>query len=110
VAVAVAVTIAFRRGGRYWDCMHTWQASETPTPKEAIGAWAAATNFSMRSFRANVVVVNSLAILPTSVVSGLIVDVPWTAVPVLCAAVIPMAAYATILNYFTSEFLMRPVV
>ena len=105
VAVAVAITIAFRRGGRYWDRIHTWQASETPTPKEAIEAWDAATNFSMRSFRANVLVVNSIAILPTSVVIALIVDVPWTAVPVLCAAVIPMAAYATILNYFTSESL-----
>jgi adenylate cyclase len=110
VAVAVAVLIAFRRGQRYFDRVHAWQASDTPTPQESIEAWDAATNFSMRSFRANVLVVNSVAIVPTAGVIAAIIGLPWTAVPVLCAAVIPMAAYATILNYFTSEFLMRPVV
>jgi class 3 adenylate cyclase len=109
-STVAAVLFAFWRGQRYLHVVHTWQATGSPSAQESIAAWDAATNYPMRTFRANVLFVNAIAALPTLVFIVVTLDLPWTAVPVLAAAVLPMAAYATVLNYFTAEFVMRPVI
>ena len=90
--------------------MIAWHDNEAPSDEESSIAWDAATNFPMRSFRANVLVIGLIAAGPTIIFIAATLDLPWTAAPVLLAATVLPVAYATILNYFTAELLMRPVV
>ena len=88
----------------------TWMESDEPTPQESALAWDAATNFPMRSFRANAWFIGFVSAGPPILYIALRLDLPWTAVPVLLLAAVLPVAYATVLNYFTAELLMRPVV
>jgi len=110
VSTMAAVLYAFWRGQPYLERVTAWQESAEPSPELSTAAWDAATNFPMRSFRGNVVVVNAVAAVPAVAFITAILDLPWTSAPVLLAATVPAAAYATVLNYFTAELLMRPVV
>src|SRR6266576_1247342 len=109
-STAVAVLVSFWRGRPYMELVLAWQNADSPSPEESIAAWDAATNFPVRSFKANVLVVNAVAAVPAVAAIAAILDLPWTATPVLLAATIPAAAYATVVNYAVAEFLMRPVV
>jgi class 3 adenylate cyclase len=76
----------------------------------SISAWDAATNFPMRSFRANALCVGAIAAIPTIATIMLVLRLEiGTAAVLLIAAALPVA-YATLLNYFIAEALMRPVV
>ena len=105
-----AVAVAYWRGQPYFERVVAWQCSESPTAEESIAAWDAATNFPVRSFRANALLVNATAAVPAVAFIMATLGVPWTAAPVFLAATAAPAAYATALNYFTAELLMRPVV
>ena len=48
--------------------------------------------------------------MPTIVFIVVLLHLHWTALPVLAAAAVLPVTYATVLNYFTAELLMRPVV
>src|SRR4051812_11916910 len=61
----VAVGFAFWRGQPYLERVYAWQETEDPSEEESALAWDAATNFPMRSFRANTVFVSLIAVLPT---------------------------------------------
>ncbi len=117
IAVAVvssvaATSYALHRGQPYLERVFAWM--ETPpggsTDEETIAAWDAATNFPMRSFRANGVVVGLIAALPAVAFMAFTLDLPWTATPVLLLATILPVAYSTALNYFVAELLTRPVI
>ncbi|HEY3186688.1 MAG TPA: adenylate/guanylate cyclase domain-containing protein [Solirubrobacteraceae bacterium] len=105
-----SVLYAFVRGQPYMERVRAWWASEAPTTEESIVAWDAATNFPMRSFRANAAFVGVIAAVPTIAFITATLDLPWTAAPVLALATVPVVGYATVLNYFIAELLMRPVV
>jgi class 3 adenylate cyclase len=98
------------RGQPYLERVEAWQTSENPSADESILAWDAATNFAMRSFRANFWLVGLIVALPAIAVIVVTLDLAWTAAPVLLAAAVAPVAYGTILNYFTAELLMRPVI
>jgi adenylate cyclase len=104
------VWFALWRGQPYLERVVAWQRTENPTAEESIVAWDAATNFPMRSFRANAWLVGLIVAVPAIVVILVTLDLPWTAAPVLLAATVAPVAYGTILNYFTAELLMRPVI
>jgi adenylate cyclase len=106
----VAVGWALWRGTPYLARVVAWQQNPSPTVAESTAAWDAATNFPIRSFRANSLTVGSIAALPVIVLLQVRLDLPWTAVPVLLAAILAPVAYATVLNYFVAEVIMRPVV
>ncbi len=106
----VAVGWALWRGTPYLARVVAWQQNPSPTVEESAAAWDAATNFPIRSFRANSLTVGSIAALPVIVLLQVRLDLPWTAVPVLLAAILAPVAYATVLNYFVAEVIMRPVV
>lgn len=117
IAVGVAAGLgatayALYRGRPYLDRVYAWM--ETPpgasTDAETIAAWDAATNFPMRSFRANAAIVGLIAALPTIAFIVLLLDLSWIAAPVLLAATVLPVAYSTALNYFIAELLMRPVI
>src|SRR5436190_2137092 len=63
-STAVAVLVSFWRGRRYMELVLAWQNADSPSPEESIAAWDAATNFPVRSFKANVLVVNAVAAVP----------------------------------------------
>jgi class 3 adenylate cyclase len=110
VSTIAAVGYALWRGWPYLERVVSWQDSSDPTPEESIAAWDAATNFPVRSFRANVVGVSAIAALPTATAITAILGEPWwTALVLLAASMLPVA-YATVLNYFIAELLMRPVI
>jgi class 3 adenylate cyclase len=101
---------ALWRGQPYLERVVAWQRNENPSAEESIVAWDAATNFAMRSFRANFGLVGLIVAVPAILVIVVTLDLPWTAAPILLAAAIAPVAYGTILNYFTAELLMRPVI
>ena len=101
---------ALQRGRPYLERVVVWQLSAAPTSEESIAAWDAATNFPMRSFRANALIVGTIASLPTVIFIVVLLGLDWSAGPVLFAAGVLPVAYTTILNYFIAELLMRPVV
>jgi adenylate cyclase len=106
----VAVGFALWRGNAYLDRVTAWQDSPAPTEREAFAAWDAATNFPIRSFRANSLTVAAIAAIPMIALIETRLDLSWTTTPVLLAAILPPVAYATVLNYFIAELIMRPVI
>ncbi|HEY3188006.1 MAG TPA: adenylate/guanylate cyclase domain-containing protein, partial [Solirubrobacteraceae bacterium] len=109
-STTAGVWFALWRGQPYLERVVAWQRTKNPSPEESIVAWDAATNFPMRSFRANAWIVGLIVTVPAITAIVLTLDLPWTAAPVLLAATIPPVAYGTVLNYFTAELLMRPVI
>src|SRR6185436_9481208 len=105
-STAVAIAFAFWRGQPYLERVHAWQEQEDPGPEESAIAWDAATNFPMRSFRANAALVSLIAALPTIVLIVALLDLEWYAGLVMLAAAAIPSAYATLVNYFIAEFLM----
>jgi hypothetical protein len=107
-----AAWYALKRGRPYLDHVLSWMATPPggSTDADTIAAWDAATNFPMRSFRANGIVVGLIAAVPAVTFMTLTLALPWTAAPVLLVATVLPIAYATSLNYFVAELLMRPVV
>ena len=113
VASSVAATLfALVSGKPYLEHVFAWMATPPggSTDEETTAAWDAATNFPMRSFRANTAVVGLIAALPPVLFMVHTLDLPLTAAPVLLAAATLPVAYSTALNYFVAELLMRPIV
>ena len=106
----VAIGYALYRGRPHLEKVLEWQDAREPSAELSIEAWDAATNFPMRSFRSNTLVVGAIASLPAIVLFTVILKLEWTAAFVLLAAAIIPVAYGTILNYFIAELLMRPVI
>jgi class 3 adenylate cyclase len=109
-SVVVAIGYAAWRGRPYLERVTAWQESEAPTDAESSAAWDAATNFPMRTFRANALWVGTIAALPTAACITAILGLDWTDTPIVLAAAILPTAYGTVLNYFIAELLMRPVI
>jgi adenylate cyclase len=109
ISSSAALAIAMVRGRPYMERVISWLESDTPTPHDSAMAWDAATNFPMRSFRANAWFIGLISAGPPIVDLATRLDLSWTAVPVLLLASVLPVAYATVLNYFTAELLMRPV-
>jgi class 3 adenylate cyclase len=105
-----AVAWALWKGDAYLVKVVAWQGNPAPTVEDSVAAWEAATNFPIRSFRANSVTVGSIAALPMIVLIQITLDLSWTTTPVLLAAILTPVAYATVLNYFIAELIMRPVI
>ena len=105
-----SLSFAHLMGRPYLARVVAWQETESPSAEQSVVAWDAATNFPMRSFRANVVFVAVIVTAPAVAVIVLTLDLAWTAVPVLVAATLPAVAYGTVVNYFVAEVLMRPVI
>jgi adenylate cyclase len=110
VATIAAVSYALWRGRPYLARVEAWQKAGEPTGEQSIAAWDAATNFPVRSFRANLAMVNAIAALPSVAAMTAVLHQPWWAAFVLLAATLPALGYATVLNYFIAELLMRPVI
>ena len=109
-ASVLAVGFALSRGRPYLEVVERWQMTDEPSAEESIVAWDAATNFPMRSFRANAVCVAAIAAIPCAAFLTLVLDQPWWTAFVMGAAALVPIAYATVLNYFVAELLMRPVI
>jgi class 3 adenylate cyclase len=106
----VAIGFAFWRGQPHLEPVLAWQESEDPSEEESALAWDAATNFPIRSFRANAAFVSLIAALPTVALIVVLLDLQWYAGVVLLAAASVPSAYATLVNYFIAEYLMRPAI
>ena len=111
-AVLLGTGLALWRGLGVLAPAMLWlrQPPGTSTPAEAAAAWDAATNYPMRSFRANLLLVALLAAVPTVVFITAELGLAWTAVPVLLVAAAAPIAYGTAVNYAIAELLIRPLV
>jgi adenylate cyclase len=110
VGTIAAVGYALWRGRAYLHRVEAWQETAEPTAEQSIAAWDGATNFPMRSFRANAAVVNAIAAVPAVAAMTAVLHQPWWTAFVLLVATLPALGYATVLNYYIAELLMRPVV
>ncbi len=106
----VGVGWALWRGTPYLTRVVAWQQNPSPDVEESAAACDAATNFPIRSFRANSLTVGAIASLPLILLVQIRLDLPVSSAPVLFAAILAPVAYATVLNYFIAELFMRPVV
>ena len=98
------------RGRPYLERALAWQSTPAPSAEEMIAAWDVATNYPVRSFRANVVSVGTIAAAPA--VASITVVLGLGPVDVLVSWSRPCCRwpYATALNYFIAELLTRPLV
>jgi class 3 adenylate cyclase len=110
LATGIAVSWALWRGQPYLERVVAWQDDPDPSHEDSVAAWDAATNFPMRSFRANSLFVAAIAALPTTAFITAYLHLPWTAALVLLAAALLPVGYGTAVNYFLAEVLMRPVI
>jgi adenylate cyclase len=93
-----------------YNAIVTWKATQAPSPTETVIAWEAATTLTFRQYRSSSWWVNTSVVLPTCLLSVLLLDLEWYEFfVVLLACVIP-AVYATVLSYSTGEMLSRPLV
>jgi adenylate cyclase len=105
-----AIAFALWRGRPYLSRALAWQSRAAPGAEESIAAWDAATNYPMRSFRANVVAVGTIAAVPAIACITVVLDLgPVDVLVVLVATLLPVG-YATVFNYFVTELLTRPLV
>ena len=110
IFTAVAVGWALWRGNPYLERVVAWQDSPAPSIDLSIAAWDAATNFPIRSFRANSATVGAIAAIPMLTIMELRLGLGVSTIPVLLAAILAPVGYATVLNYFIAELIMRPVI
>ena len=110
IFTGAAIGWALWRGNPYLERVVAWQNNSAPSIDDSVAAWDAATNFPIRSFRANSLTVSAIAAAPMIALMALRLDLPWSATPVLLAAILLPVGYATVLNYFIAELIMRPVI
>jgi adenylate cyclase len=105
-----AVGFALWRGRPFLERALAWQSAVAPSAEESIAAWDVATNYPVRSFRANVLSVGTIAAAPAIASMTVVLDLGAADVAVLLVASLLPVAYATVLNYFIAEVLTRPLV
>ena len=93
-----------------YNAIVSWRATEAPTPAETVTAWEAATTLTLRQYRSSTGWVNTSVVLPTCVLSVVVLDLPWHAFFVMLLACLIPAVYATVLSYSAGEMLSRPLV
>jgi len=72
-------------------------------------AWASAISFPWRMIRTNVFVPAFIVIVPSAVVSVVLLDLTWTAVfPSMAGSTVALA-YASMLHYYALEIGLRPL-
>lgn len=93
-----------------YNAIVNWRATEAPSPTDTVTAWEAATTLTLRQYRRNSWWVNTSVVLPTCLLTVLLLGLEWPEFfVVLLACVIP-ALYATVLSYSAGEMLSRPLV
>ncbi len=105
-----AVLWATLRAMPAYNAIVRWRATEAPTPGETVTAWEAATTLTLRQYRSSTGWVNTSVVLPTCVLSVVVLDLPWHAFFVMLLACLIPAVYATVLSYSAGEMLARPLV
>jgi adenylate cyclase len=106
----LAVLWATLRAMPAYNAIAGWRATEGPSATETVTAWEAATTLTLRQYRQSSWWVNTSVVLPTCLLTVLLLDLEWSDFfVVLLACVIP-AVYATVLSYSTGEMLSRPLV
>jgi class 3 adenylate cyclase len=106
----LAVVFGALRARPMLDKIVGWRETEAPTPEETVAAWEAATTFTLRQYRRDFGRVNLIAVVPTSALAVILLDLGWTGFFVMMLACVIPAAYATVLSYSVGELLMRPLV
>jgi adenylate cyclase len=105
-----AVLWATLRAMPAYNAIVSWRATEAPTPAETVTAWEAATTLTLRQYRSSTGWVNVSVVLPTCVLSVVVLGLPWHAFFVMLLACLIPAVYATVLSYSAGEMLSRPLV
>lgn len=106
----VAVVFGALRAQSMLDHIVGWRQKPNPTPDETVAAWEAATTFTLRQYRRDFGRVNLIAVVPTSGLAVLLLDLNWVGFFVMLLACVIPAAYATVVSYSVGELLMRPLV
>jgi adenylate cyclase len=109
VAVLVGVGFALWRGRVHLEPLVKWWDSDQPSAEASVTAWDAATNYPMRSFRANSIWVSGIAAVPTVAFVTLELHLSANAIPILFLATLIPVAYGTAVNYAIAELMIRPI-
>jgi adenylate cyclase len=106
----LAVAWATLRAMPAYNSITAWRATRSPSDGETVTAWEAATTLTFRQYRSSSAWVNSIVVLPTCVLSVVVLDLAWPEFFVMLLACLVPAVYATVLSYSAGEMLSRPLV
>lgn len=106
----LAVLWATLRSLPAYDTVSAWRASPRPSARQTVDAWEAATTLTLRQYRSSSLAVNASVVLPTCLLSVVVLDLRWWEFFVMLLATLIPAVYATFLSYSTGEMLSRPLV
>ncbi|HYH60591.1 MAG TPA: adenylate/guanylate cyclase domain-containing protein [Solirubrobacterales bacterium] len=105
---AIAIVVACLRTFPMLRPLEAWIAGARDD-RSTTEAWAAAISFPWRMIRSNVFVPATIVIIPSAVLSVVMLDLSWTAVfPFIVGSTVALA-YASMLHYFALEIGYRPL-
>ena len=105
---AIAIVVACLRTFPMLRPLEAWIAGARDD-RSTTEAWAAAISFPWRMIRSNVFVPATIVIVPSAVLSVVMLDLSWTAIfPFIVGSTIALA-YASMLHYFALEIGYRPL-
>jgi len=105
---AIAIVIACVRTFPMLRPLEAWIAGARDD-QSTTEAWAAAISFPWRMIRMNALVPAIIVIVPSAVISAVMLDLTWTAVFPFIAGSTVALAYASMLHYFALEIGYRPL-
>lgn len=106
----LAVLWSMLRARGAYDGIVAWRATEAPSAEQTVEAWEAATTLTFRQYRSSSLFVNAFVVLPTCVLSVIVLDLRWWEFFAMLLATLVPAVYATVLSFSTGEMLARPLV
>ncbi len=105
---AIAIVIACLRTFPMLRPLEAWIAGAR-NDRATTEAWAAAISFPWRMIRTNAIVPAFIVLVPSAVLSVVVLELSWTAAfPFLAGSVVALA-YASMLHYFALEIGLRPL-
>ena len=105
---AIAIVVACMRTFPMLRPLEAWIAGARDE-RSTTEAWAAAISFPWRMIRTNVFVPAFIVIVPSAVLSVVMLDLSWTAAfPFMVGSTVALA-YASMLHYFALEIGYRPL-
>ena len=105
---AIAIVIACVRTFPMLRPLELWIAGARDE-RSTTEAWASAISFPWRMIRSNVFVPAFIVLIPSAVVSVVLLDLSWTAAFPFMAGSAVALAYASMLHYFALEIGLRPL-
>jgi class 3 adenylate cyclase len=105
---AISITLACAKTFPMLRPLERWIAGEHGEAQTA-AAWSAAISFPWRMIRTNLLLPVIIVVIPSAVLSAVLLELSWPAIFPLIAGSLVALAYASMLHYFALEIGLRPL-